>query len=47
MDGVFVEYWLALALSTIPETLGNLDFVWNFVPVRNATAAVALHVFRV
>jgi len=30
----FLEYWLALALTTIPENLGNLDFVSKFVQVR-------------
>jgi hypothetical protein len=24
-DGAFDEYWLALALTTIPENSGNLD----------------------
>jgi len=43
----FVEYWLALALTTIPENLGNLDPVSKFVQVRKAPAAVALEVFSV
>jgi len=46
-DGAFVEYWLALALTTIPENLGNLDPVEKFVQVRKATGAVALQVFSV
>jgi len=46
-DGTFVEYWLALALSTIPEYSGNLDLVSKIVQVRKAPAAVALHVFSV
>jgi len=33
-DGAFVEYWLALALTTIPENSGNLDPVSTFVQVR-------------
>jgi len=46
-DGAFVEYWLALVLTTIPENSGNLNPVSKFVQVRKAPAAVALHVFRV
>jgi hypothetical protein len=46
-DGAFVEYWLALALTTIPENLGNFDPVLKFVQVRKAPAAVALQVFSV
>jgi len=44
-DGAFVEYWLALALTTIPENSGNLDLASKFVPVRKGPAAVALQVF--
>jgi len=44
-DGAFVEYWLALALITIPENSGNLDPVSKFVQVRKAQVAVALQVF--
>jgi hypothetical protein len=44
-DGAFVEYWWALALTTIPENSGNLDHVSKFVQVRNGPAAVALQVF--
>jgi hypothetical protein len=40
-----VEYWLALALTTIPENSGNLDPVSKFVQVRNAQAGIALQVF--
>jgi len=46
-DGAFVEYWLALALLTIPENSGNLDPVSKYVQVRKAPAAVALQVFSV
>jgi hypothetical protein len=46
-NGAFVEYWLALALTTIPENSGNLDPVLKFVQVRKAPAAVALQVFSV
>jgi hypothetical protein len=30
-DGAFVGYWLAMALTTIPENLGYLDPVPKFV----------------
>jgi len=46
-DGAFVEYWLALVLTTIPENSGNLDPVSKFVQLRKAPAAVALQVFSV
>jgi len=46
-DGAFVEFWLALALTTIPGNFGNLDPVSKFVQVRKAPAAVALQVFSV
>ena len=46
-DWGFVEYWLALALTTIPENSGNLDPVSKFVQVTKAPAAVALQVFSV
>jgi hypothetical protein len=45
-DGAFVEYWLGLVLTTIPESSGNLDPISKFVHVRNAPAAVALQVFN-
>jgi hypothetical protein len=41
-DGAFVEYWLAMALTTIPEISGNLDPVSKFVQEIKAPAAVAL-----
>jgi hypothetical protein len=46
-DGAFVEYWLAPAVTTIPDNSGNLDPVSKFVQVRKAPAAVALQVFSV
>jgi len=46
-DGAFVEDWLALALTTIPENSGKLDHVSNLVQVRKAPAAVALQVLSV
>ena len=46
-DGAFVEYWLALVLTTIPQNSGNLNPVLKFVQVRKAPAAVALQVFSV
>jgi len=46
-DGAFVGYWLALVLTTIPESLGSLDPVSKFVHVRRPPAAVALQVFSV
>ena len=46
-DGAFVEYRIALALTTIPGNSGNLDPVSKFVQVRKAPAAVAMQVFRV
>jgi hypothetical protein len=47
VDGAFVEYWLALALTTIPENSRNLNLVSKFVQVRKVPAAVALEVFSV
>jgi len=32
-DGAFVEYWLALALSAIPQNSGNLDPIWKVFQV--------------
>jgi len=43
-DRAFVEYWLALALTTIPENSGNLDPISKSVQVRKAPAAVVLQV---
>jgi hypothetical protein len=47
MHGAFVEYWLALALTTIPENSGNLDPVSKLVQVGKAPAAIALQGFSV
>jgi hypothetical protein len=44
VDGAFVEYWLALALTTIPANSGDLDSISKFVNVRKALAVVALQV---
>jgi hypothetical protein len=46
-DAAFVEFWLAMALTTRPENWGNLEPVSKFVQLRNAQAAVALQVFSV
>jgi hypothetical protein len=46
-DGALIEYWLALALTTIPENSRNLDPVSKLGQVRIALAAVALQVFSV
>jgi len=46
-DGAFLEYWLGLALTTIPVNLGILDPVSKCVQVRNALAAIALKVLSV
>jgi len=46
-DGAFVDFWLALALTTIPENSGYLDSVSEFVQVRKAPAADGLQVFSV
>jgi hypothetical protein len=46
-DGAFIEYWLDLALTTIPENPGTLDPVSKFVQVRKEPAAVDLQVFTV
>jgi hypothetical protein len=44
-DVAFVEFWLAVALTTIPENSGNLDPVSKFVQVRKTPVAVAFQVF--
>ena len=44
-DGAFVQYWLDMALTPIPENSGNLDCVSQFVQVRKTLAAIALQVF--
>jgi hypothetical protein len=46
-NGALVEYWLALALTTIPGNSGNLDPVSKSVQVRKPPHAIALQVFRV
>ena len=46
-DGAFVENWLALAITTIPDNSGNFDPVPQLVQVRKAPTAVALQVFSV
>jgi len=45
--GAFIEYWLALVLTTIPENLGNLDPVSKFVQIENILAAISVHIFSV
>jgi len=37
-------YWLALALTTTPENLGNLDPISKCLQVRKVFVADALHV---
>jgi len=44
-DGAFVEYWLALSLTTKPENWANLDPVSVFIQLREAAAPVHLQVF--
>jgi hypothetical protein len=46
-DGTFVQYWLALALATIPENSGNLDPILKCQQMRNVPAAVTLQAFSV
>jgi len=46
-DGALVEYGLGQGLTTIPENLGNLDPVSNFVQVKKVPAALALQVWSV
>jgi hypothetical protein len=46
-DGAFVGYCLPLALPTIPENLGNLDPVSNFVHVKKVPAAITFQGFSV
>jgi hypothetical protein len=46
-DGTFIEYWLALALTTIAENSGNFDPGSKFVQVEVAPAAVRLQVSSV
>jgi hypothetical protein len=44
-DGAFVEYWLCLALNTIPENSGNFDPVSKFVQVTKALVPLSLQGF--
>jgi hypothetical protein len=44
-DGAFVEYWLALVLTTIPENSGNLDSSSKFVQLKKALSAIPLKSF--
>jgi hypothetical protein len=44
LDGAFIKYWLALALTTIPENKGNLYPISEFVQVRKASVAVPFQV---
>jgi len=46
-DGTFVDYWLGLALTTIPVISAILDPVSKFVQLRQTQAAVALQVISV
>jgi hypothetical protein len=46
-DGAFVDYSLALVLTTLPENSGNLDPVSIFEQVRKASTASALQGFSV
>ena len=46
-DGSFLEDWLAVALTTIPENSGNLDAISKFGQVGKESAAIALQVARV
>jgi hypothetical protein len=46
-DGALIEYWLALALPTIPANSGKLDPILKCVQVRKTPVAVALQVFSV
>jgi len=46
-DASFIEYWLALPLTTIPDNSGNLDPVSKYVKATKAPAAIALKMFSV
>ena len=46
-DRAFVQYWLALVLTTIPETSGDLDPMTKCVLLRTVPAAIGLQVFSV
>jgi hypothetical protein len=43
-NGAFVEYWVSLAITTIPDNMGTLDPVSKIGQLRNAPAASALPV---
>jgi len=43
-NSAFVEYWLALALTTILENSGNFDPVSKFVQMINTASTLALQV---
>jgi hypothetical protein len=45
-DGAFIEFWSALALTTIHEHAGNLNPVSKYEQAGKALAAVDLQVFR-
>ena len=45
-DRAFVEYWLALALTTIPRNLGKMHPVSKFVHVRNHTGSCCFASFQ-
>jgi hypothetical protein len=44
-DRKYVEHWIALALTTIPENPGNLDPVSKFSQVRLAPPATIYKIF--
>jgi hypothetical protein len=46
-DGVFVEYQLALVLTTIPENCSNMELLSKSEYVRNSPASGAWLVFGV
>jgi hypothetical protein len=46
-DGAFVEYWLTLTFTTIPENSGNLVVVSKFLHLSKASGDIALQVFSV
>jgi hypothetical protein len=46
-DGAFVEYWLALVLTTISDNSDHLDPFSQFVQVRKALTAGAFEVFSI
>jgi hypothetical protein len=44
-NGALVEYWLALAITTMLEHTSSLDPISKYVPVRNPPTAFALQDF--